>query len=159
MLATSTRPTVLIVDDEPDVRDLARALLELDGFDVVGEAVNGAEGVQRYLELDPPPVPTVVLLDNRMPVRSGMEAARDILARYPTQLIVLFTAYASPELSSSRRERLVSPPSSPRREPDGSPRSCGTSSRPDVPRHQCWRPYGGAAIDPIRQTSPSSVTT
>ena len=103
MLATSTRPTVLIVDDEPDVRDLARALLELDGFDVVGEAVNGAEGVQRYLALDPPPVPTVVLLDNRMPVRSGMEAARDILARYPTQLIVLFTAYASPELEQQAR--------------------------------------------------------
>ena len=92
-MITATRPTVLIVDDEPEIRELARIFLELDGFDVVGEAADGAQAVQRFVALDPPPVPTVVLLDNRMPVLTGLQAAERILEHHPDQLIVLFSAF------------------------------------------------------------------
>ena len=93
MMATATRPTVLIVDDEPEIRELARILLELDGFEVVGEASDGAQAVERFVALDPPPVPTVVLLDNRMPVLTGLQAAERILEHHPHQLIVMFSAF------------------------------------------------------------------
>ena len=41
------RPTVLVADDEPDIRELARMLLEMDGFDVVAEAVDGEQALTR----------------------------------------------------------------------------------------------------------------
>ena len=93
MMVTATRPTVLIVDDEPEIRELARIFLELDGFEVVGEASDGAQALQRYIDLDPPPIPTVVLLDNRMPVLTGLQAAERILEHHPHQLIVIFSAF------------------------------------------------------------------
>ena len=85
--------TVLVVDDERDVREVVRAFLELDGFDVVAEAVDGAEAVERFLALDPPPTPDVVVLDQRMPVMSGLEAAELMLQQRPDQLVVMFSAH------------------------------------------------------------------
>jgi DNA-binding NarL/FixJ family response regulator len=43
-------------------------------------------------------VPTVILLDNQMPGPSGLEVAQEMLAHAPDQLIVLFSAYLSPEV-------------------------------------------------------------
>ena len=82
-MMTAAKPTVLVADDEPDMRELARVFLEMDGFEVVGEAVDGAQALARFVELDPPPVPSVVLLDNRMPVLTGLEAAEQILSTHP----------------------------------------------------------------------------
>ena len=93
-------PSVLVVDDEPDMRGLARIFLEMDGFEVVGEAVDGQEAVTLYTELEPP---TVVLLDNRMPVMTGLEAAERILARQPSQLVVLFSAFLDDEAKTRAR--------------------------------------------------------
>ena len=85
-------PSVLIVDDEPGVRLLARTFLERGGFDVVGEAADGPQALERFHELDPPSAPSVVLLDNRMPGLTGLEVAEQMLARHPSQVIVLFSA-------------------------------------------------------------------
>ena len=98
------RPTVLVADDEPDVRELARLFLEMDGFEVVGEAVDGAEALERFTELDPPPVPTVVVLDNRMPVMTGLEAAEHILGRHPDQVVVLFSAHLDDGVEKRARD-------------------------------------------------------
>jgi DNA-binding NarL/FixJ family response regulator len=68
--------TVLIVDDDASFRDAARMLLELDGFDVVGEAGDGESGIRRAAEL----APDVVLLDVQMPGMGGLEAATHITA-------------------------------------------------------------------------------
>lgn len=46
-------PTVLIVDDHADFRDSARAMLQADGFDVVGDAATGAEAVAETERLAP----------------------------------------------------------------------------------------------------------
>lgn len=101
---TAPRPTVLVADDEPDIRELARVLLEMDGFDVVAEAADGRQAVERFVELDPPPVPSVVLLDNRMPRLTGLDAAEQILTRRPEQLVVLFSAHLDSSVTTRARE-------------------------------------------------------
>ena len=64
--------TVLIVDDHPSFRANARALLEADGFDVVGEAEDGASALRAVDELRP----ELVLLDVQLPDLDGFEVAR-----------------------------------------------------------------------------------
>ena len=90
--------TILIVDDDPDMRYLARVVLENSGLHVAAEAADGTEALAKFRELDPPPVPTVILLDNQMPGLSGLEVATRILADLPGQLIVLFSAYLSDQI-------------------------------------------------------------
>jgi DNA-binding NarL/FixJ family response regulator len=63
---------VLIVDDHAGFRQRARALLEGDGFDVVGEAASGAEALAAAAELHP----DLVLLDVQLPDLDGFEVAR-----------------------------------------------------------------------------------
>ena len=101
---TTDRPTVLVADDEPDIRELARVLLEMDGFDVVAEAVDGEQAYERFVELSPPPVPSVVLLDNRMPRLGGLEAAERILQHSPEQVVVLFSAHLDTAVTTRARE-------------------------------------------------------
>jgi CheY-like chemotaxis protein len=92
------RTTILVVDDDPDMRFLARSVLEVSGIEVAGEAADGQEALDKLAELDPPPVPTVVLLDNQMPGLTGLEVAEQILRDRPDQLIVLFSAYLDDEI-------------------------------------------------------------
>ncbi len=93
---------MLIVDDEIDMRLLVRVVLESarHGIEVVGEAVDGIEAVTAYEALNPPPIPDVVILDNRMPGRTGIEVAELMLAEDPAQPIILFSAFLTPELEA-----------------------------------------------------------
>jgi DNA-binding NarL/FixJ family response regulator len=82
-------PTVLIVDDQASFRRLARALLEADGFDVIGEAADGAAAVHAVGAL----APDVVLLDVRLPDRSGVDVARELRATArPPEVVLTSTA-------------------------------------------------------------------
>ncbi len=52
---TENAPTVLVVDDEREMRMLARAFLQRGGFNVVGEADDGAQAIERFQQLSPRP--------------------------------------------------------------------------------------------------------
>ena len=88
------RTTVLIVDDDEDMRVLVKLQLELSGhIEVVAEAIDGIDALDSFVRLDPPPVPHVVLLDNRMPGMTGLEVAALLRERVSMQRIILFSAY------------------------------------------------------------------
>lgn len=82
--------TVLIVDDERDVRTVARIMLERAGFNVV-EAGNGREAVES-LRAGPGAV-DVVLLDVMMPEMGGREALPALREVVPTLPVVFFSGY------------------------------------------------------------------
>jgi two-component system response regulator DesR len=87
---------VLVADDEPSMRELLRATLELAGFEVVGAAADGEEAVACFEALAESPA--AVVLDERMPRLGGVDAAREILARRPNQVVVLFSAALDADL-------------------------------------------------------------
>ena len=66
--------TVLIVDDHSAFRSRARRMLEADGFEVVGEAADGASGVDAARRLEP----DIVLLDLQLPDTTGFAVAEEI---------------------------------------------------------------------------------
>jgi DNA-binding NarL/FixJ family response regulator len=81
-------PTVLIVDDHPSFRASAHALLEAEGFEVVGEAEDGASAVAAAGRLHP----DVVLLDVQLPDIDGFEVARQLTANGRGTCVVLVSS-------------------------------------------------------------------
>ena len=78
--------TALVVDDHAGFRMSARFLLEMEGFEVVGEAADGAGAVSAAEELRP----ELVLLDVQLPDAQGYDVAREILGRgLPTRIVLI----------------------------------------------------------------------
>ncbi|MDP8956705.1 MAG: response regulator [Actinomycetota bacterium] len=83
---------ILVAEDDPVVRVALGALLEGEGFEVVGLAANGAEAVALTEHVEP----EVVLSDVAMPVMNGLEATRSIKRRYPEVEVVILSATGDP---------------------------------------------------------------
>lgn len=79
---------ILIVDDSRTSRKMLRNILESNGHEIIDEAVNGQEGVQKFQALKP----DVVTLDITMPVVDGVEALKMIKALDPESKVVMVTA-------------------------------------------------------------------
>jgi DNA-binding NarL/FixJ family response regulator len=94
--------TVLIVDDHAAFRVQARALLEADGFSVVGEADDGASGLVAARSIRP----DLVLLDIGLPDVEGFEVAQALAADGSPPIVVLTSSREAsaygPRLASSR---------------------------------------------------------
>ena len=90
-------PTVLLIDDHADFRASARAILEAEGFDVVGEAADGEQAVAAVERLRP----AVVLLDIQLPGIDGIEVA-ERLARVDNPPKVVLISGRGPRVYGSR---------------------------------------------------------
>ncbi len=89
---------LVVVDDSPAVRDILRAMVEVDdGIRIVGEAGTGKEAV----EMTHSRRPDVILMDVRMPEMDGIEATARIMASRPTPIIVFSYHTGSAEARES----------------------------------------------------------
>ena len=80
----------MIVDDSPIIRECFHWILEDEhGWKVCGEAANGAEAVEKAVELHP----DIVILDVYMPVMHGFDAAREIRKEVPQAAILMVSSY------------------------------------------------------------------
>jgi DNA-binding NarL/FixJ family response regulator len=84
---------VLVVDDHAGFRRCARSLLTAEGFEVLGEAEDGASALALAAELEP----DLVVLDVQLPDLDGFEVAARLLARDPGLAIVLVSSRARSE--------------------------------------------------------------
>ena len=96
---------ILIVEDDKAVAKGYKEILEKAGYTVVGLAFNGLEAVDKTAEL----CPNLILMDIKMPVLDGLEAARQINSSNAKSMIpiVLVTAYAEKELVEKAKGRGI----------------------------------------------------
>ena len=97
MFRQQCKPRIVIVDDAADVRRDLRLLLEIEGLEVVGEAADGREAIEKAALLNP----DVVVSDLAMPVLDGYAAAAAIRAALPQCRLVALSTYSD---DSGRRK-------------------------------------------------------
>ena len=95
--------SVLIVDDDPDIRALVRVLLETESDITIDltctEAADGFHAFEMWQEQHH----DVVVLDQRMPGISGIEVARALLELDPDQAVIIFSANLDDRLAEAAR--------------------------------------------------------
>jgi len=79
---------ILLVDDSKTSRKILRCILEENGHEVIGEAVNGEDGIAKFKEL----APDITTMDITMPVLDGLEALRQIMEFNKHAKVVMVTA-------------------------------------------------------------------
>jgi DNA-binding NarL/FixJ family response regulator len=83
---------VLIVDDEPQFREMVETLIDVEeGVEVVGSAQHGKQGVKLARELHP----DVIVMDVSMPVMDGLAATREIREQDPGALVLILSGGTS----------------------------------------------------------------
>jgi DNA-binding NarL/FixJ family response regulator len=88
---------ILIVDDSPLIRETLRDLLEgCSDWAVCGEAENGQDGVDQAQRLHP----DLIVLDRKMPVMDGLQAARELKRLMPAIPLLMFTNFKTADLET-----------------------------------------------------------
>lgn len=95
---------VFVIDDTDHVRHMLVQMLELSGFDVVGQAASGEEAVRQLGKTNP----QVVVVDYKMPGMDGLSTTRAIKEARPDQAIILYTAYLDETLQQEALDAGVS---------------------------------------------------
>ena len=101
---------VLIVDDALFMRTMLRNIFVESGFEVVGEAGNGNDAVEKYRALRP----DLTTMDIVMPDKNGIEALKEIIAHDPTAKVVMCSALGQESLiiealEAGARDFIVKP--------------------------------------------------
>jgi DNA-binding NarL/FixJ family response regulator len=87
--------SVLVVDDQLPFRMAARAVVRrAEGFELIAEAENGEEAVEKVVDLQP----ELVLMDINMPGMNGLDATRQIVDRSPNTVVFLCSTYERADL-------------------------------------------------------------
>lgn len=89
-MAKSSAIRILIIDDHPVVREgLSRIIVTDKNMEVVGQASNGAEALEKFRKLRP----DVTLMDMRMPEMNGVQAIEAIRKEFPNARIIVLSTY------------------------------------------------------------------
>jgi DNA-binding NtrC family response regulator len=102
--AETKRETILVVDDEPEVRNMVREMLTLNGYDVI-ETGDPFEA-RRIAESRPI---HLLLTDVVMPIMNGIELAQRVEAASPTTKVLLMSGYSTAAVKGSGRPLLSKP--------------------------------------------------
>ena len=102
--------TILIVDDAAFMRMMIKDILSKNGYNVAGEAENGAKAVEKYNELKP----DLVLMDITMPEMDGIQALKKIKETDPSALVIMCSAMGQQamvieSIQSGARDFIVKP--------------------------------------------------
>jgi two-component system, chemotaxis family, chemotaxis protein CheY len=81
-------PKVLVCDDAAFMRMMLKDILSKNGYEVVGEAANGNEAIQKYDELQP----DIVTMDITMPQCDGIQALKTIMSKHASAKIIMCSA-------------------------------------------------------------------
>lgn len=79
---------VMVADDSDAIRLVLQDILSIGNHEIVAEAVNGEEAVEKFSEVHP----DVLLLDLAMPKKDGLTVLKEIMAKHPTAKVILITA-------------------------------------------------------------------
>ncbi len=79
---------IMVTDDSDAIRMVLKDILEIGHHELVAEATNGMEAVEKFSKTKP----DLLLLDLAMPKKDGMSALKEILARNPSAKIIMITA-------------------------------------------------------------------
>lgn len=85
---SSEKPAVLVADDEAAMRMFIVSILKKMGCEVVGQAANGLEAAVMFREKKP----DLLMMDINMPVKTGEEALREIMAEFPRARVIMLTS-------------------------------------------------------------------
>ena len=81
--------TVFIIEDDLALRRIYKMILGFKGFEVVGSAKNGVEAIEKIKTMSPKP--SIILMDHRMPLKTGLETTKILLSEY-AELKIIFTS-------------------------------------------------------------------
>jgi two-component system chemotaxis response regulator CheY len=79
---------VLIIDDASFIRCTLKAMLERNGYEVAGEAVDGIDGILKYKQCSP----DIVTMDISMPKMNGLDSLKEIIKYDPNAKIIMLSA-------------------------------------------------------------------
>ncbi len=82
------KTTLLVVDDSPFASKKIKDLVEEHGYEVIGYASNGDEGIELYNKLHP----DILMLDIIMPGIDGLDTAQQIMKKYPQATILMLSS-------------------------------------------------------------------
>ena len=84
------RPSVAIVDDEPDLQKLYKLAIASRGYRIAYVASDGTDAVDK--QQSAPNKPCIIVMDHRMPTKNGVETTREILSKYPNTRVIFVSA-------------------------------------------------------------------
>ena len=93
-----TLGSVLVVDDEPDVRRVVGLILNKAGYEVL-EAADGEQAIETLKAGEDPLLLRVILTDIRMPVRDGVSLVKYLLQEWPSKNIIVLTGFPNLDMA------------------------------------------------------------